>query len=352
MQVRITANERIKTMTMPSKRQSFATSSSSEPPARSMEDFHGDYGEVALMMQQSWSENSKQPLLYTAEFLESCFQYPGSKFYLAPTIYEESKPVAFVAGFPRYVRLRRRALRILIITFLSVAAPYKKKGYGVILWSELVTRAKAVGFDGMVNYCVKGEPMDYMIEGCCRRLGLPVARAYSVHYLSALLWPKKPCEAEKMGDEEIVEGFLRAAAPIAEQTPLSRIWSYEEAEWQCLRRIGSIVAQHKVGLRHGIVTGYVMQIANPERTRCLIIEDLLWGTLEKQEREILVRKFLAQAAGAGAQMAIVPILGYAEIEPFLTMRFRFSQRIMHAYFTVWKEEPVNEVFPSIYLDVF
>src|ERR1700693_750177 len=140
-------------------------------------------------MQASWAENSGQPLLYTSEFLSSCFEYPGMAFSLAPAIYVQSQPVAFVAGFPRHVKFNGHQQKIIVITFLTVLPEYKKKGLGIILWSELVNRARAAGFDGMVNYCVDGEPMNAMIVGSCNRLKLPITRIYSARYISTVLRP-------------------------------------------------------------------------------------------------------------------------------------------------------------------
>ncbi len=162
----------------------------SEQTSRSMEDFRGDFEQLATVMEASWADSATTPFLYRADFLADCFKYPGSAFSLAPTIYHDSTPVAFVAGFPRRVRIHGNEFQILIVSLLTVAADHKQKGYGIVVWSELVRRAQTAGFDGIVNYCVEGEAMNLMIEGSCRRLGLPAVRAYSASYLSKVLWPK------------------------------------------------------------------------------------------------------------------------------------------------------------------
>jgi hypothetical protein len=84
----------------------------------------------------------------------------------------------------------------------------------------------------------------------------------------------------------------------------------------------------------------------------LIIEDVLWGTLEQPERLALVRQMLDQAIAAGAQMATVPSLGYADMEPFSAARFRRSPRVLQAYLTVFKGDPPPEAVSAMYLDVF
>src|SRR6266851_1889952 len=95
-------------------------------------------------------------------------------FSLAPTLYRGADPAGFVAGLPRCVKLHGEAYKILIVTFLTVASQYKRRGYGVVVWNELVTRARDAGFDGMINYCVNREPMDQMLPGFCARAGVRV----------------------------------------------------------------------------------------------------------------------------------------------------------------------------------
>jgi len=152
-------------------------------------------------------------------------------------------------------------------------------------------------------------------------------------------------------ESECVDALLQTAAAVSGHAPLARIWSEREAEWQC-RRHGGVVARHASGPRQGVLTGYVMEIANPQRTKCLIIEDVLWGTLEQPERLALVRQMLNQAIAAGAQMAIVPSLGYADMEPFSAARFRRTPRVLQAYLTVFKGDSPPEAVSAMYLDVF
>lgn len=320
--------------------------------SRRVEDCRGDFEEVSRLIERSWAENTQQPLLYPADFLSSCFEYPGAGFSLAPSIYSGSTPLAFAAAFPRRVLVKGRELNVVIITFLTVAIELKKRGYGILLWSELVKRAQAAGFDGMVNYCADGESMNSMILGCCQMLQLPTVLAYTIPYWSRILQARMVENTEAEPSADVAERFLGLTGPIAKQTPLARLWSRKEAEWQCQRRFGSLVAESESGSRRGMLVGYIMPIANASRTKCLIVEDVLWGDLEPQERDRLAKVLLDRAASAGVQMAVVPRLGYADLAPFHTARFRPSQRVLHMYLTVWNGEPCTEALSSVYLDVF
>jgi hypothetical protein len=302
-------------------------------------------------MEHSWAENNSQSLFYSADFLASCFEYPGATLSLAPTIYDGTTPIAFAAAIPRRVALNGRELHVVIITFLTAANEYKKRGYGIVIWKEVVRRVQAAGFDGMVNYGTEGEPMNSMIPKCCRMLRLPTAHIRTIPYWSRIVLPKKPQSDQPEPAENMVERFLELTMPM-KQTQMARLWTNEEANWQCQRRVGSVVAELELGLRRGMLVGYIIPVANANRTKCLMIEDVLWGNLELREREMLVRTLLDRAASAGAQLAVVPVLGYADLEPFHSMRFRPSQRVQHAYLTVWNGDAVTDDLPSMYLDVF
>jgi len=154
---------------------------------RSIENFRGDYQGLAQLVQRSWGENSQQGLCYSAEFLESFLTSPGASASLAPAIYEEDALIGIASGFPRQATVRGHSLRLITSSFLSVLPEYKKFGFGIALWTELVKRARNDGFDGMLNFCVDGEPMNRMVEGCCRRLNLQVLRIffYSLHVFLA-----------------------------------------------------------------------------------------------------------------------------------------------------------------------
>jgi len=330
------------------------TSPAVKAPRLSIENFRGDFAQLASLMQASWGENSTQSLLYTSEFLASCFEYPGANFSLAPTIYVQSQPVAFVAGFPRHVKFNGREQKIIVITFLTVSPEYKKKGFGIILWSELVNRARAAGFDGMVNYCVDGEPMNAMILGSCNRLKLPIARIYSARYMSAVLRADDHIQGSPDNNERAAEIFLDLAAPLLDRQPLARIWSKPEAEWQCVSRSQPVTEAFSEGGQSGLLTGYIMSISDKQRTKCLLIEDILWGNLAADERQALLEKFLKKAARAGVRFATVPVLGYADMEPFKKARFQRTRRVLHAYLTLWSAEHADrpsEPLPSMYLDI-
>ena len=324
----------------------------SAAPVRCLEDFRGDYDSVSALTRESWSENNQQSLLYTSDFLESCFDYPGSDVSLAPTIYDGSNPVAFVAGFPRRIQFAGKELRVLLVTFLTVAPQHKKKGYGIILWSELVSRARAAGFDGMVNYGIAGSTMDSLIPGCCERLGLATARVYSIGYLSGILSPapdgSDPSIEDPPGGRE---QFFREAARIRGLNGLSRIWEESEAEWQCERRYGAVLAHHSGPGRFGVLTGYVMPALNSHRTKCLFIEDVLWFDLDASERLTLAQKLINRARAAGAEMATVPRCGYADLKAFAALGFQRTRRVVHAYLTVWRGPIPDGAVTSFYLDV-
>lgn len=321
------------------------------PEQYNLESFRGDFESLADVVKDSWGQNQNQSLLYDEPFLRSAFAYPGTSFDLAPTIYIDGHPAAFVAGFPRTVRLDGRKQRLACITFWTTAAKFKGRGYGSRVWMEIIRRARDNGYDGTVNFCVEGAPTNAMVVACGERVNAEVYRVFSTKYLARLLQPA-PMTKTLAIPPGVVDLFLRVAARVPESVPLVRVWSREEAEWQCLRRTGALCAVHQEGSRFGVTTGYVVEVIDREPTKVLLLEDLLWGDLDAQERLTLLQQLLAKGAAAGAQMAVVPLMGYAEAATLRGAGFRQSRRLMHMYLTVWSGAPAPESLSSLYLDVF
>lgn len=314
------------------------------------ESFHGDFESLAAMVKDSWSENKNQSLLYDESFLRSAFAYPGASFDLAPTIYIDGYPAAFVAGFPRTVRLRGREQLLACITFWTTSVRFKGKGYGSRVWMEILRRLRDRGYDGAVNFCVDGAATNAIVVSCGERLGAQVHRLFSTRYLARLLRPAPV--SKTVSSQGVADLFLRLAARVPEEVPLVRIWSRVEAEWQCLRRTGALYAAYEEGSRSGVLTGYVVEVSGEAPTKALLVEDLLWDELEARERLALLQQVLALGAGAGAQIAVAPLMGYAETDTLREMGFRQSRRLMHLYLTVWGGVSAPESLSSLYLDVF
>jgi hypothetical protein len=323
-------------------------------PTRStlIEDFRGDFEQLAAMLRASWEENATPGFLYTPAFLADLFRYPGASFSLAPTLYLGAEPVAFVAGFPRRVRLDGNDLQILVIALLTVAKTHKSAGYGIHLWTELVRRARVAGFDGVLNYCVEGGAMNRMIEGACRRAGISCTRIHTVSYLSRVLLRSKDDDASGAACDFSPSEFVSLASTAAASVPLARSWNESEAAWQCSREGGVSVCRETSEARRGLLTGYVMAIANAARTKCLIVEDILWHELERDERDQLAGHIAAAGAAAGASVVIVPVLGYADTSPFAAAKFRESGQKIHAYLSLWNGPQPQDALPGYYLDVF
>ena len=319
---------------------------------RAIDTFRGDYAALESVIERSWVGNSQQALSYSAEFLKSLLTAPGTTPALMPALYENDAMLGFVAGFPRLARYRGTSHRLVTNTLLSVLPEYQKSGFGIVLWTELVKRIRAAGFAGMLNFCVDGEPMNRMVEGCCHRLKFPIQRVMSIRYMSAMLKPEGLDVPAAVPTASSVEDFMALVAPLADSEPLARQVSEEEARWQCFHRTGAVFVQATHGSRRGILTGYIMPVLDAQRTKCLLVEDVLWHELETDERVTLLRQFLSLAAAQGARIATVPMLGYADLTAFKKLRFLPTRRLLHCYLTMFDGSIPAETLSSMYLDVF
>lgn len=326
-----------------------ATETTARRASESVEDFRGDYERLAAMMRASWRENTTPPYLYTAGFLADCFRYPGASFTLAPTIYHESEPLAFAVGHPRRVLFAGAQRRVLIAALLTVAPGHKGLGYGSVLWSELLRRAERAGFDGVITYCVAGGPMSRIVPITSRRLDHPVLETAPVTHLTCSLWGRPAPDGPQPA--ATAEQLRRAAAPMTQRVDLSRLWTEEEAAWQ-LSRVGAVSVSGGSEASPAVLTGYVMRIADPVGTPCLVIDDILWSDLTADARRALVHDLVAVAVAAGARVAVLPNLGYADTDPFLANAFAPSTHTIRSYLTLLSESTVERAPHLVYLDVF
>ena len=319
-------------------------------PSRSLSDFRGDYGALSALMERSWGENAESSLHYTSAFLRSAFEYPGTRVDLAPTMYEGERPVAFVAGFPRLARYEGRDLRLLVGTFLTSAPEFKGTTIGPAMWTEFLKRARAAGYDGAINFCAEGSPSNGVVTACGRRLGLSTQKVFTISYLLRLLRPVAAAPADQPQDSD-VHLFVELTRERPSRAALARLWTHEEAEWQCHKREGAICVSLRASGRRGLLTGSTVEVLGTPPVRTLLLEDLLWDDLDADERVHLLDRTLAVAAGQGVQIASVPLMGYADVTPLLTRGFRKSRRLMHTYLTVWNGPEPATPLPNLYMDV-
>ena len=318
--------------------------------ADAVEDFRGDYDQLAAMMQASWGESPAASYLYTPELLADSFAYPGASRSLAPSIYHGSELVAFAAGLPRRVAIAGDEQRVVISTYLTVAVRHKEAGYGIVVWSELMRRAAAQGFTGAVNYCVDQGEMDHMIGGCCRLLGLRLRKAASFFYLTRPL-DDLPATAADGAESPSADEVVEAARGLDLQLGISRLWTAAEAAWQ-LARVDAVSARAASEGRPGVLTAYVMAFNSEARTRLLVIDDVLWGGTSGEQRVGLVKDLLAKGAALGATGAAVPLIGYADMHPFVAAGFLPSPHTLNAYLVCFSDVAAADALrPGLYLDV-
>ena len=315
-----------------------------------IESFRGDFAALAGIMEASWSLNNEPALLFTEDFLRSAFEYPGSSFALAPAQYTDDGIVGFCAALPRNVRMGGRDIRLAVTTFLTTSRRLRGTGDGVALWGETVERARAAGYEGVINFCVEGDNMQRMMPWVGEFFRLNTREICRVEYLSRFLRPVAEKQTAPATDAEI-EMFLDLANTSLPSLSLARIWRLEEAVWQCRSRAGAIAVSLENEGRRGLLTGYVVTVVGNPPVPVALIDDIFWGSLEDAERARLLQSFLAAAASKGARSVSCPNLGYSSMAPFTAAAFRPSKRVLHTWLTLWnglEPEPVS----SLYIDVF
>jgi hypothetical protein len=301
-------------------------------------------------MQSSWGANKEPALLYTEEFLRSVFEYPGAGFDLAPAIYTSDGLAAFAAGFPRSSLLDGKHVPLLLFSFLTASLPARHSGYGVMVWGELLRRARSRGYEGAIHLCVEGDEMNAQIGRIARLFQVTAAHVYSAGYVARFLRPATEAPPPLVSDLD-VELFVTLSRAIPPVAPLARVWTLEEADWQCRRRTGALTLSAEFGSRRGMLSGYIVDVTTNPPVRTAILDDLLWGSLDPAEQRELLARFMKAAAARGARNISCPLLGYACTQPLDAAGFRRSARTVHIYLTMWNGYIAGPL-SSVYLDIF
>jgi hypothetical protein len=309
-----------------------------------------NFQEAADLIAASWKENKDQTLDYNASFLDSCYEYPHTSPGLSPAIRRDNRLCAFVSGFPRRARLDGEDLRLVLATFFTVAADSKGQGLGKKVWAECLRRGCEAGLDGAIHYCVDGNRSNFVTVAAARQAGFDCRRVFTVKYLIRTLKPETGDPAPQDG-ANLTALFLESVGVVQERLRFARLWSPEEVEWECCRRYGALTASLERGGRRGMITGYILPIADQRHTPAVFLENLLWDCLQDQERSELLDLFLRKAARS-AEIAVAPLWGYADPAPFQRARFRQSTRMLHAYLTFWNGRQAPDELNPMYMDVF
>lgn len=308
------------------------------------------FGQAAELIAASWRENRDQALDYNSEFLRSCYEYPGVDPSLSPAIFVDGRMVAMVSAFPRSVILDGKPLRLALLTFLTTASGMKGNGFGLSIFRQCLQRVQAAGFDGAVHYCVASNKTSNSVTvAAAESLGFAIRHVFTVHYMMRFIPGSTPTAAPCAGDESFRAAFADHALRLAVAGNFCRTWNASEIDWECNERCGAICASYDGRPQDGLLTGYVLGTAAGADTQCLFIENIFWGDLDEAGRKSLVNSLLSQVVGR-AQIALVPLMGYADTSVFASLRFRQALRNLNAYLTVWNGAGPCSL-PSMYIDV-
>ena len=312
--------------------------------------FDGDFAALASLMQDSWSENSEQPLFYSEQYLRSYLTAPGAKSELRPAAFADEDLVGFIAGMPKAVRNRGRDQTWALSCFLTVARERKKLGIGPMLWGELLRRCRAAGLDGMISYCVEGDAMNRMVEGLGRILEFPTRRVFTLEFMACPLASLTPTQTQARPNTDAAGALLNFAGNLPSERGFVRQWTSQEAQWHCAARLGAITSLGKNS--RGMLCGNVAEVQDHAATaKCLFFDDVFWGDLDPRESAEMLSDFLAQGTAAGAVLAVCPLARYADYAPLTAAKFRRTRRRLHVYLTSWTTESIAHDLDAWYLEV-
>jgi hypothetical protein len=309
-----------------------------------MDSFKGDFEELANAVNQSWAENPQGALLYSESFLRSVLQQPGASFDLCPTVYEGGRLIAFGANFRRRVQADGQEWNLVLDSFITVAHGHKGKGLGGAIWRGLAESGQRDGADGLITMCVEGDLMNSQLPKIAERSGLHTVKALTIPYMG------RPVPKDRAGKLQKADPglLMHGADAINENVEFGRVWTRQEAEWQCLEREGAFGCS----LASGTISAYTQPTAGTSPTLCGLVDDIVWGTQEADDRKRLGWMLLESAAAAGVDLLLAPVLNYTDMTALKEVGFRKTKRMLNMYLTSWNPHFNVHELSSAYIDVF
>jgi GNAT superfamily N-acetyltransferase len=303
-----------------------------------------NWEQASAVTASSWKENRGQSLNYGPDFLGSLADYPGALPVLSPAFVDGEQLAAFVLGFPRTFIVCGRPRKLLLMSFFTVASGFKGNGLGRRIWAECLRQARDTGYDGTLHYCVEGNVSNDVTVAGARLAGSEARHIFRISYLMRFLHNKS--ERIENKSPTTSENFAHCASDL-NSVPLMRVWSDAEVIWQLHRPRGIAITNRNIGS----LTGYVIDSQDEKRTPILLMEDILWRTgTTLKDRSAVLSCFLDQAARVSS-LAVVPVLGYADLEPFRAAGFRKSPQVLNAFITLFAESMQLTAVDAIYADV-
>jgi GNAT superfamily N-acetyltransferase len=299
-------------------------------------------------MSFSWAENQQGALLYPESFLRSALEQPGTSLDLCPAGYEDGKLVAFGAAFPRRIQADGQTWNLLLDSFITVAPSHKGRGLGAAIWRGLAEIGKRHGFDGLITMCVEGDHMNTLLPGIAERSALPTVHALTIQYLG------RPVPKDREGSlrKANSEFLMRGSWAINENVEFGRVWTQQEAEWQCREREGAFGCSLAGSAGGGTISAYTQLAAGATPTLCGLVDDIIWGELEAAERKQLAGTLLESAATAGVDLLLAPVLNYTDMTALSEVGFRKTRRALNMYLTSWNPHFKLHALSGAYIDVF
>ncbi|MEO8726392.1 MAG: GNAT family N-acetyltransferase [Acidobacteriaceae bacterium] len=319
-----------------------------------MQNFNGDFEELARLMKWSWRDNREQPLEYPQPFLESCFRQPQASLDFAPAIYQDGALVAIGAAFPRTVRYENADLLLLLESFLTVAPTHRGKGLSSRIRTEIKTRAREQGLDGVFGFCVEGDRMNQVMEAFVPAPGQRSRCLCSIRFLALPLPDRTQVEHRPhVGPYELAkpDTFEQCAKDVLPHSDFARLWTTDAAHWQCSERYRAFGVSVSCAHGNGALTAYRMSSAGDPENMCGLIEDVLWQHLEQPQRAQLITKFLDLARANGVKLLLCPLLAYADLTAFHHAGFRRTRRSLNLYLTTWRDDLELRPVTAPYIDV-
>ncbi|MBK7091694.1 MAG: hypothetical protein IPH59_08230 [bacterium] len=322
--------------------------------------FNPDLNVVSDLIVRTWEHPCWK---YDPGLLELHIMRPtGDPTLTVGQIDEKGNLASYVAFMPFDVEYFGKSYRAVFCSFMTVATEYHGKGLNGPQQVALLQKSMERDYDLYIVICEDGAVSNISLERIFAKRDRKLQLVKNLGYIGArrdLLQPvlsTQPSAHTRQMVRNDLASVSVLAAEIGRGCDLRRIISPLDVEFLFIDRPHtSSFVYESAGKTRAFANLLLLEVLDKEASLNLYFENVHFGDLNESEQIEFMGDCLTHLLGTGFRMAILPDIGYTNIEPFRKLRFRALPRRLNLYMSELKPgivpngiRDVNRIYMDIY----
>jgi|GEM_PF-4561168 len=275
---------------------------------------------------------------------------------------EKGNLASYVAFMPFDVEYFGKSYRAVFCSFMTVATEHHGKGLNGPQQVALLQRSIERDYDLYIVICEDGAVSNISLERIFTKRDRKLQLVKNLGYIGARndllhpILPTNPSANTRPLVRSDLNGVTLLTAEIGSGCDLRKIISPLDVEFLFIDRphTRSFVYE-SAGKIRAFANLLLLEVLDKETSLNLYFENVHFGDLTVSEQIEFIGDSLTHLLETGFRMAILPDIGYTNIEPFRKLRFRALPRRLNLYMSELKAgivlDGIRDV-DRIYMDIY